>query len=47
MGTFRYTIRIPRLDGSAFETVTASVDTGGTYTRVPRPVLTVLRIREA
>ncbi|MDQ7849568.1 MAG: hypothetical protein QN152_09805 [Armatimonadota bacterium] len=39
MGTFRYAIRIGRLDGSAFESVEALVDTGATYTRVPRLVL--------
>jgi len=39
MGTFRYTIRIGRLDGSVFETVEALVDTGATYTWVPRPIL--------
>jgi predicted aspartyl protease len=44
MGTFRYPIKIGRLDGSAFETVEALVDTGATYTWIPRPMLERLGI---
>jgi len=44
MGTFRHPVRVGRLDGSAFETLEALVDTGSTYTWVPRPVLERLGI---
>ncbi len=44
MGTFRYPIRIGRLDGSAFEQVDALVDTGATYTWIPRATLDRLGI---
>jgi predicted aspartyl protease len=47
MGTFRYPIKIGRLDGSAFETVEALADTGATYTWIPRPVLERLGIPAA
>lgn len=39
MGTFRYTIQVGRLDGSRVETLEALVDTGATYTWIPRPIL--------
>ena len=39
MGTFYHPIRLGRLDGSAFETVEALVDTGATWTWIPRPIL--------
>jgi len=38
MGTFRYTIQVGPLDGSRMETLEALVDTGATYTRIPRPI---------
>lgn len=44
MGTFYYPIRVGRLDGSAFETIEALVDTGATWTWVPRPILDRLGI---
>jgi len=44
MGTFRYPVRIGRLDGTAFEPVEALVDTGATYTWIPRPILERLGI---
>jgi predicted aspartyl protease len=47
MGTFRYPIKIGRLDDSAFETVEALADTGATYTWIPRPVLERLGIPTA
>ena len=40
-------MRVGRLDGSASETIEAVVDTGATYTWVPRPVLERLGIRSA
>lgn len=39
MGAFRYPVRIGRLDGTASEAIEALVDTGATYTWVPRPTL--------
>ena len=44
VGTFRYPIRVERLDGSASETVEALVDTGATYTWIPQPVLERLEV---
>ncbi|MGH2373349.1 MAG: retroviral-like aspartic protease family protein [bacterium] len=44
MGTFYYPIRVGRLDGSAFETIEALVDTGATWTWIPRPLLDRLDI---
>ncbi len=44
MGTFYYPIRVGRLDGSAFETIEALVDTGATWTWIPRPTLDRLAI---
>lgn len=39
MSTFRVPIEVGDRDGRRFETVEALVDTGSTYTWVPRPVL--------
>lgn len=44
MGTFRIEIQIGDPEGRRYETVTALVDTGATYTTVPRPVLESLGI---
>ena len=44
MGTFHCPVRVGRLDGSASETVEALVDTGATYTWIPRPFLERLGI---
>ncbi len=44
MGTFQYPIKVGRLDGTQFEPVEALVDTGATYTWIPRPVLERLGI---
>ncbi len=44
MGTFRQIIQVGRLDGTACETVEALVDTGATYTWIPKPVLDRLGI---
>lgn len=44
LGTFRYPIRVGRFDGTAFETVEALVDTGATWTWIPRPILDRLGI---
>lgn len=44
VGTFYYPIRVGRLDGSAFETIEALVDTGSTWTWIPRPILDRLGI---
>jgi predicted aspartyl protease len=42
--TFRYPVRVGRLDGTASEIIEALVDTGATYTWIPRPVLDRLAI---
>lgn len=39
MGTFRYTIDVGDFQGSRFESTEALVDTGATYTSVPRDFL--------
>lgn len=39
MGTFRQRIGVASASGEAFEELEALVDTGATYTWVPRPVL--------
>jgi len=39
MGTFRYRIEIASPQSQSFESLDALVDTGATYTWVPRPVL--------
>ena len=44
MGPFRYPIGVARLDGSAPETIEALVDTGATYTWIPRQTLDRLGI---
>jgi predicted aspartyl protease len=44
MGTFRYPIRVGRLDGTSSEAIEALVDTGATWTWIPRPVLDRLAI---
>ena len=47
MGTFRHCIEVGSGDGSIFEPVEAVVDTGATYTWIPRPVLERLGIKPA
>jgi len=42
MGTFRYSIEIGSPDGDRFERLEALVDTGATYTWIPRPILETL-----
>lgn len=44
MGTFFQTIEIAALPNGPFESLEALVDTGATYTYIPRPVLERLRI---
>jgi clan AA aspartic protease len=44
MGTFRISLEIGRLSGERFERLDALVDTGATYTWVPREVLDRLGI---
>ncbi len=44
MGTFAYPLEIGPLDGSRSETIEALIDTGATYTWIPRPVLERLGI---
>lgn len=44
MGTFRHPIRVGRLDGTSSETIEALVDTGATWTWIPRPILDRLAI---
>lgn len=44
VGTFRYPIQIASLDGAVQETLDALVDTGATYTWIPRPILSRLGI---
>jgi clan AA aspartic protease len=39
MGTFHYALEVGNFDGTRFETIDALVDTGATYTFVPRDVL--------
>ncbi len=45
MGTFHATIQIGDREGRAFESVDAMVDTGSTYTWVPRDVLAKLGVQ--
>lgn len=45
MSTFRHTIAIGSPDGSRFEQIEALVDTGSTYTWVPRSMLERLGVR--
>ena len=47
MGTFRYPITIYSADGTQARMVEALVDTGATYTWIPRPVLEGLGHRPA
>jgi len=47
MGAFRYRIEIGSLQGQTFEALDALVDTGATYTWIPRPVLDRLGITPA
>lgn len=47
MGTFRVPIEIAAVGGSHFERLDALVDTGATYTSVPRDVLERLGVRPA
>ena len=44
MGSFRYRVEIGSQQGQAFEALDALVDTGATYTWIPRPVLEKLGI---
>jgi clan AA aspartic protease len=44
VGTFRYPIRVARIDGTGAEALEPLVDTGATYTWIPRPVLDRLGI---
>ena len=44
MGTFYWPMEIGPLDGSRYETVKAMVDTGATFSQVPRSILTELGI---
>lgn len=44
VGTFRHPMKIGPLDGSIWETLDPIVDTGATYTWIPRPVLERLGI---
>lgn len=44
MGTFGYPIEIGPLSGDRWDKVEALVDTGATYTGIPRPVLDGLGI---
>ena len=45
MGTFRVTMQIGDSQGQRWETVDALVDTGSTYTWIPRDILTRLGIQ--
>ena len=47
MGHFRYRIEIGSPQGTIFEPLDALVDTGATYTRIPRSVLEKLGIAPA
>lgn len=47
MGAFRYRLEIGSRQGQTFEALNALVDTGATYTWVPRPVLERLGISPA
>lgn len=44
MGSFRYPVEIGAPHGQTFESLDALVDTGATYTWIPRPVLERLGI---
>jgi clan AA aspartic protease len=44
VGTFLHPVRLGRLDGSRWEDIDALVDTGSTYTWIPRPLLNRLGI---
>ena len=44
MGSFRYRVEIGSQQGQTFEALDALVDTGATYTWIPRPVLKKLGI---
>ena len=44
MGTFHWPMEIGPVDGSRFETVSAMVDTGATFSQVPGSFLTELGI---
>lgn len=45
MGTFRIAIQLARADGEQFESMEALVDTGASYTWIPRDVLERLGVR--
>jgi clan AA aspartic protease len=45
MGTFRVTVEIGDLEGRRYERVEALVDTGATYTLLPREILDRLGVR--
>lgn len=44
MGTFSYPVQVGRLDGGESQTIEALVDTGATWTWIPRPILERLGI---
>ena len=44
MGTFRITVEIGDQNAQNFQEVEALVDTGATFTKVPRPVLEALEV---
>ncbi|MGH2452945.1 MAG: retroviral-like aspartic protease family protein [bacterium] len=44
MGTFRVPVQVGRLEGGEPETIEALVDTGATWTWIPRPILDRLGI---
>ena len=45
MGTFRVSIQLGRANGDHFEAMEALVDTGASYTWIPRDVLEALGVR--
>ena len=45
MGTFRISIQLARVDGEQFESMEALVDTGASYTWIPRDLLERLGVR--
>jgi clan AA aspartic protease len=47
MGTFRHPVRVGSADGTRSESLEALVDTGATYTWIPRPILERLAVEPA
>lgn len=45
MGTFRVTLHLARANAEHFQSIEALVDTGASYTRIPRDVLEGLGVR--